>query len=78
MEIIKLSSEAQKELIEQIKRYYATERDEAISDFQAENFLRFILSVIGPAIYNQAIEDAYTLMNEKADDLFGLQKRITI
>lgn len=75
MNNIALSREAKQELIEQIKNYFLTERDESISDFHAENVLRFILDTIGPAIYNQAIEDAYTLMNEKTEELFGLQKR---
>lgn len=75
MELIMLSREAKQELIEQIKHYHFEERDEVISDFQAENFLNFILVAIGPAIYNQAIEDAYTVMSEKTEELFGLQKR---
>jgi len=75
MEVIKLSCEAKQELIEQIKRYYFKERDEAISDFQAENLLNFMLVAIGPVIYNQAIEDAYIVMHEKTEELFGLQKR---
>ncbi|KYZ75979.1 hypothetical protein AXX12_05940 [Anaerosporomusa subterranea] len=75
MEIVQLSRGMKQDVIEQIKRYFAAERDEAISDFQAENLLNFILATIGPAIYNQAIEDAYTVMNEKTEELFGLQKR---
>lgn len=76
MDCIRLDPGLKKELIEQIKEYHAQERDEAISDFCAENFLWFVLAVIGPAIYNQAIEDAYRLMQEKTEDLFGLQQRI--
>ncbi|MDU4962487.1 MAG: DUF2164 domain-containing protein [Sporomusaceae bacterium] len=75
MAMIQLEPALQKELIVRIKQYYLLARDEDLSDFAAENLLRFMLESIGPAIYNQAIEDAYVLIRDKAEDLFGLQKR---
>ena len=72
---ITLKPEAKIDAMEEIKKYHIEERDQAISDFQAENFLLFILKTIGPVIYNQAIEDAYALMAEKTEELYGLQKR---
>lgn len=72
---IQLSRQVKSELIEQIKKYHLEERDQTISDFQAENFLLFMINAVGPAVYNQAIEDAYALMSAKAEELYGLQKR---
>lgn len=69
-----LSREKKKQCIEEIKYYFATERDEVIGDMAAELFLGFILDKIGPIIYNQALEDAHRFLSEKLDDLYGLEK----
>ena len=34
-----------------------------------------MISNIGPYIYNQAIGDAYKLISERTEDLYGLEKR---
>jgi uncharacterized protein (DUF2164 family) len=75
MEPIRLSQEAKHDLIQNIRQFYIEQRDEDISEFQAENFLQLILETIGPAIYNQAIDDAYLIMAAKTEELYGLQKR---
>lgn len=71
----KMRPETKNDLIEQIKKYHMEEMEQTISDFRAESFLLFVLEAIGPAIYNQAIEDAYALMTAKTEELYGLQKR---
>lgn len=75
MKKIELSKEVTADQIKNIKDFFLNERDEEISDFQAETLLQFILREIGPEIYNQAIADAYTLMSDKLEDLYGLEKR---
>lgn len=72
---IQLGRETKKELIESIKLFFARERDEEVSDFQAAIVLDFILESIGPHIYNQAVADAHALMADKIEDLYGLEKR---
>ena len=72
---VELDANGQKELLREIKEYFLQERDEDLSDFQAENLLRFILHIIGPAIYNQGIFDAHRFMGEKLEDMLGLEKR---
>ncbi|HZW83247.1 MAG TPA: DUF2164 domain-containing protein [Candidatus Deferrimicrobium sp.] len=72
---IELNQGARKDAIEEVQKYFALERDEEISNFTAEIFLDFILSKIGPTIYNQAIEDAHMYMNERVEDLLSLEKR---
>lgn len=76
MKPIELSKEHQQDSLRDIKEFFLKERDEPLSDFQAQNFLDFILSRIGPSIYNQAIADAHTVMLNHVEDLFGLEKRI--
>lgn len=72
---IKLEKHIKKNLIEEIKRFFWNERDEELSDLAAEILLDFVLNKIGPHIYNEGIKDAYAFMNEKVEDLFGLEKR---
>ena len=72
---ITLKKEIRKNLIEEIKRFFWNERDEELSDLAAEIILDFVLNTIGPHIYNVGINDAYGFMNEKIEDLFGLEKR---
>ena len=76
MKPIALSTEHQQEALRDIKEYFFEERDEQLSDFQAQNLLDFILNRIGPSIYNQAIADAHAVMSNSVEDLFGLEKRI--
>jgi uncharacterized protein (DUF2164 family) len=68
---IKLSKEAEKRLIASIKRYCAEhmEMEEEVGDLKAALLLDFCVKEIGPTIYNQAIADAQTNMQDKVADL---------
>lgn len=74
MKAIELGNELKQDAIGGIKRFFQQERDEELSDFQAATILEFILAEVGPHIYNQALADAYTLMNKQLEELYGLQK----
>lgn len=74
MQSIVLRKEFEEEILNQIKFFFLTDRDEEISDFKASLYLDFILKEIGPYIYNQAVDDAYQLMLKKLEDLYGLEK----
>jgi uncharacterized protein (DUF2164 family) len=73
---IELKKEVRLKIIEDLRSYYWNEKDEELTQLAAGMLLDFILEKIGPYIYNQAIEDSYTYMNEKIEDLLGLEKRI--
>ncbi|VBB06885.1 Hypothetical protein LUCI_2125 [Lucifera butyrica] len=75
MKKIELDNNSLPIVLEEIQKFYQTEREETISDFQASLFLDFILAKIGPYIYNQAITDAHQFMTDKTEELFTLQKR---
>ena len=75
MKPVEMSPEVQQDLIRELKEYFRREREEDLSVFQAENLLSFILQTIGPALYNQGIADAHQFMEEKLEDLLGLEKR---
>lgn len=73
---IELNKEVRVVLIENLKRYYWNERNEELSNLGAELLLDFIVNDIGPYIYNKGVDDSYAYMNERTEDLLGLQKRL--
>jgi uncharacterized protein (DUF2164 family) len=66
---IKLSPETEKHLHGSIQRFVAESYGESVGELGAGTFLRFCLTEIGPAIYNQAIADAQACMQERVIDL---------
>ena len=71
---IELNKEVREIFVENLKRYYWKERNEELSDLGAELLIDFIVNDLGPYIYNKAVEDCYVYMNERIEDLLGLQK----
>lgn len=74
MSTIELSKEQKRQAIQEIKLYFASERDEEIGDLAGEILLDFITEKIGPYYYNQAIMDIQKYMNEKVEDMYGMMK----
>ncbi|MEO8848669.1 MAG: DUF2164 domain-containing protein [Casimicrobiaceae bacterium] len=68
---IKLQRETEKYLLGSIKRYFADNMDAEIGDLKAATLLDFCVREIGPSIYNQAIADAQSYLQEKAAELGG-------
>ena len=73
---IELNKEFRAVLVENLKRYYWNDRKEELNNLGAELLLDFIVKDIGPYIYNKGVEDSYHYMNERTEDLLGLQKRL--
>ncbi|HEY5381172.1 MAG TPA: DUF2164 domain-containing protein [Acidobacteriaceae bacterium] len=68
---IELSKQTREDAIASIKRYFDENLPEPIGDLPAGLLLNFILEEIGPAIYNQAIKDAATRLQQRVADLEG-------
>ena len=66
---IELTTETEKKLILSIKRYFTENLEEEIGDLKAKLLLDYCVEEIGPSIYNQAIADAQTFMQDKVVDL---------
>ncbi len=66
---ITLPEQTKEDLTHSIKRYFLEERGEDIGDLQASLCLEFILKEIGPSIYNQAIRDAQSSLQNAVADL---------
>ena len=71
MKQLTLSPERRDALIADIQRAYARNMDETISAFRAEQLLDLMLKALGPAVYNQAVQDVRAHLQGKLDDLDG-------
>lgn len=70
--------EQKEALIKRVQTYFYEERSEEIGDLSAELLLDYMIKVIGPVIYNQAISDAVRTVSERMvsleEDLHALEK----
>lgn len=62
---IKLNHDTEERLQASLQRYCAQNFDEDIGALKARLLLDFCLREIGPSIYNQAVQDAQAVMQEK-------------
>lgn len=54
-----------------LQKLFSTEFDETLSDFRANQVIDLMLKTLGPAIYNQAVQDVRAHLQGKLDDLDG-------
>jgi uncharacterized protein (DUF2164 family) len=66
---IALPDSARKQAIGALQGYVRDNLDDEIGDLKAGLLLDFVLSEIGPSIYNQAIADARAFFEERTADL---------
>jgi len=66
---IELSTEAQAALVDQIRRYMASELDIDLGRFDAEFLLAFVTEKLGPHYYNRGLSDAQALFQERMDTI---------
>ena len=71
---IKLSKEKRVEMISSIKNYFENEREEELGDLASGMILDFIIEELAAEFYNQGVWDSHVYMNDRAEDLLGLQK----
>ena len=69
---ITLSPEARKQALASIKQYAAQNLDQDLGDLQAGLLLDYVLKEIGPTVYNRAIQDAQTWLQDRLGDLEGV------
>jgi len=66
---IELKKETERQLVTSIQRYCSENLGGDIGELKAALLLRFCLEEIAPCVYNQAISDAQSYIQEKAMDL---------
>ncbi|OWA33607.1 hypothetical protein B9G55_19830 [Saccharibacillus sp. O16] len=78
---VKLPKEQKDELIADLQNFFYEERGEEIGTIAAENLLDHMLNRLAPHLYNQAIRDARSAVNEKVlqieEELYALERPIT-
>jgi uncharacterized protein (DUF2164 family) len=62
---IKLSREQKLEIAGRLQRYFNTEFSEEIGQLQSEIFLDFVLKEVSPYVYNQAVKDARSIIEQR-------------
>jgi uncharacterized protein (DUF2164 family) len=70
---IVISNENRKAMIDLIKTFFLKERDEDLGELSASIILDFFTKELAPEFYNQGVSDSYQYINDKLEDLFGLQ-----
>ncbi len=77
--MMKLTKEQREALVSEIQYYYEVERSETMGELAATDILEFMLKTIGPHVYNQALEDARKMLNDRfaavEDELYAMHKR---
>lgn len=68
---ITLREETRLRLIGSIQRYFSENMDEPVGDLKATLLLDFCVREIGPSIYNQAILDAQSHLQDKVAEMDG-------
>lgn len=71
---MKISKEMKESMMNSIKHFYATEKDEEIGDLKAMLLLDFFTEKLAPHFYNQGVSDSHAYLSEKLEDLFEIQK----
>ncbi len=71
MKQIALSPERRQRLIETVQSVFARDFDESLSAFRAGEIVDRMTALIGPGVYNQAVEDVRAHLQARLDDLGG-------
>lgn len=66
---IKLTKENEERLLNSIQRFFSTHLDEEIGTLKSKLVVDFCLRELGPVIYNQAITDAQSHMQDRVAEL---------
>lgn len=66
---INLTNEEKKQLMEEIKYYFKTEREEDLGILASENILDFFLDNLGKYIYNKALDDTKKWYERRMEDI---------
>lgn len=66
---ITLPDAERKQAVSALQAYFADHMEEQIGELKAGLLLDFVLSELGPSVYNQALADARAFFEERSNDL---------
>jgi uncharacterized protein (DUF2164 family) len=70
---IQINEEKKEEMCKKIINYFDQERDEELGYLGAQMILDFFIDEFGYYFYNQGVEDSYTYLMDKLEDVLSLQ-----
>jgi len=68
---LQLSGDRRAALAGHLRKLFSDRFDEDLSEFRANEIIDLMLRTLGPAVYNQAVEDVRAHLQGKLDDLAG-------
>jgi uncharacterized protein (DUF2164 family) len=68
---IALATERRARLTAHLQQLFSKEFDEKLSEFRASEIVDLMLRTMGPAVYNQAVQDVRANLQTRLDDLEG-------
>ena len=71
MKKLALSPERRQRLVDELRKMSARDFDIPLSDFQAGEVVDRMTALIGPAVYNEAVQDVRLHLQKRLDDLDG-------
>lgn len=66
---IKFSHKQKNDIVEEIQKYFEKELAQEIGQFDAEFLLDFFSEKVGSYYYNQGVNDARTILDDKLDTI---------
>ncbi|MBL4673772.1 MAG: DUF2164 domain-containing protein [Arenicella sp.] len=69
MHTIEFSKREKELLVEKFKRYFESELNQEIGQFDAEFLIDFVSENLGGYYYNRGLQDAQLLIRSKLDDI---------
>lgn len=68
-QLIRLSNDEKKRMMEEIKAFYLDERDEEIGIIEQQQILELFLEYLAPAVYNKGLDDAMSWYKKQQENL---------
>lgn len=68
---LKLTTQQAAELTHSLKRFFAAEFDQELTDLKARLVLNYVAAEIAPLAYNQGVKDAETYFRQAVEDVTG-------
>ncbi len=68
---ITLTPDRRARLAAHLQTLFSREFDETLSEFRAAEIIDLMLRTLGPAVYNQAVQDVRAELQSRLDDLEG-------
>lgn len=66
---LEIDPQRRTDLVEDLQALFRDDFDIELSDFRAEQVVELTIKLVGPSIYNQAVQDTRKHLQKKLDDL---------